>query len=175
MAEEVREKLSLEKMIFVPSAVPPHKEPGEVSEARHRYQMVCLGIRRNPRFEVSSVEIDRGGTSYSIETVQELTRQCGPGTVLHFVVGSDAAGELFTWKQGESLVGLCRFVIVPRPGYPVEQVEERFRQRAEIVPVRALDISSRDIRQRVREGRSISCLVPGEVEDYILAEGLYRT
>lgn len=174
VAEEVREKLSLEKITFVPSGSPPHKGSGEVSDATHRYRMICLGAKLNPHFEVSRVELDRGGKSYSVETIQELSRVYGPGAILNFVVGSDAAGELFTWKRWEELLGLCHFVIVPRPGFPVQAVEERFRKGAEIVEVRALAISSREIRERVRKGRSITYLVPTEVEDYILANGLYQ-
>ncbi len=109
VAEEVREKLSLETMVFVPSGLPPHKEAGEVTDAVHRYQMACLGTSLNPCFEVSRVELDRGGKSYSVETIQELGRLRGPEARLHFVVGSDTASELLTWKRWEDVLELCRF------------------------------------------------------------------
>jgi len=179
-AEAARHAFNLERVIFVPSGLPPHKAGEHVSDSEHRYLMTVLATIDNPRFAVSRLEIDRPGYSYTVDTVRQLLRLSGPDTDLFFITGADAVLEILTWKEPDNLLRLCRFVAATRPGYPPEQLirlglQLKRQHEAAIEPleVPALAISSSDIRQRVREGRPIRYLVPRSVEHYIIRHGLY--
>ena len=179
-AEEVRGQFALERVVFVPSGQPPHKAPEGVTPAEHRYVMTVLATTSNPHFDVSRVDIDRPGPSYTVDTLTAARELYGPDTELYFITGADALLEILTWKSPERLLSLCRFVAATRPGYPLERVElvagelfRRYRSRVLVVPVPAVAISSSDIRDRVRAGRSIRYLVPEPVAEYIYKHRLY--
>lgn len=196
-AEEVLDRLKLEKVIFIPSFLPPHKVDEDIPSAVQRQEMVRLAIKGNTHFTVSDMEIRRGGRSYTIDTIEAL-RQSHPGTELYFLTGLDSFLDIRTWKEWDRLMTLCSFVVLSRDGY-------RFRDVAQLgfpdIPERELsaldarekdqvvitagnsrvyfervpfyDISSTDIRARVREGRSIKYHLPDAVEHYIIENKLY--
>lgn len=176
-AEEVRQIFSLEKVIFVPAKIPPHKVGKSLSAPEDRFTMVLLATLDNLYFEVSRVEIDREGISYSIHTVRELRKSLGDEVDLFFITGIDVILDLQTWKEPEELLKICRFIAVTRTGYNLELVKERlpqrFLDRIDIVKIPSPPISSTDIRKRVRRGESIRYMVPPLVEDYIRKRGLY--
>ena len=176
MAEEARTRFDLEKVIFIPAGDPPHKDY-EVSDAEDRYAMALLGTASNPAFEVSRIELDRQGPSYSAHTLRELRDIYGPDAGIHFMVGADEALDLPNWHDAESLSGLARFLVVPRPGFDLGELKtrlpSRFYEALDFLPMSPIDISATDIRARMASGRSISYLVPKDVEAYIRKRGLY--
>ncbi len=180
-AEAALEQFGLDKVIFVPTGFPPHKQGQVVTPAEHRYQMVVLATESNPRFEVSRTEIDRKGLSFTVDTVTEVKESLPPGSHLYFITGADAILDIENWREPDRLLEKCTFIAAPRPGYPdplarqgLERIEARYGCRILTVDAPRLDISSRDIRHRVRDFRTIRYLVPQAVEAYIEAYGLYR-
>lgn len=180
-AEDAAHELSLDRVLFVPNAVPPHKRDREVSSAMHRIAMVELGIADNRHFSLSLVEIERGGPSYTLDTMRELRTRFGSEVRLFFVVGCDALPQLHTWHEPEALLEEFEVVIADRPsgGKPIDwaPVEARFpgiRDRVPIIHVAQLEISGVDIRERVRTARPIRYQVPPPVDRYIREQSLYR-
>ncbi len=179
-AEGARVEFGLDRVLFVPSGRPPHKPPEEVTPAEHRYLMAVLATLSNPYFEVSRVDIDRPGPSYTVDTVAHVRQMLDAGTEIFFITGADAILEILTWKDPERLLSTCRFIAATRPGYELERLEaatgnlfRRFAHRILVVQVPAMAISSSDIRNRVRAGRPIRYLVPEPVADYIHKQRLY--
>ncbi len=175
VAAEVREKFDLEKVIFIPSAFPPHKNDPDIAPPSDRYQMTVLATQSNPFFSVSDLELQRSGKSYSVETVKELLNIYGKDTELYFITGADAILEIFTWKDREELLKLCQFIVATRPGFDTEDIEGTILKQIQLIEIPNLDISSTDIRQRIKERRNIKYLLPEKVEEYIYEHGLYRT
>jgi len=179
-AEEAMTGLGLDEVVFVPSAQPPHKPPGDVSCAQHRYVMAILATTGNRRFTVSPVELGRPGPSYTIDTIDELSGAYGPHVELRLITGLDALLEIRTWREYRRLLAGCRIIAVTRPGKDVSALTELTLQlgdlggQLELFPVTALAISASDIRRRVRQGQSIRYLVPDAVLAYIEKHGLYR-
>lgn len=181
IAEEAREAFRLEKILFIPSGNPPHKAGRDVTPARHRYEMVRRAVRDNPYFEVSGIEINREGSSYTMDTLRELRGVYGENTDFYFIIGADIIPELTTWKYFEQVFGMCEFIAALRPGYnkdalikEVEYLENNYRARIHIFGSLLIGVSSTMVRERVRKGRTIKYLVPGSVEEYIREKGLYR-
>lgn len=180
IAEQVREAFALDLVLFIPAANPPHKQGRKVVPAYHRLMMTQLAVCSNPGFHVSKQELERKGPSYSLLTVRELQERYGANAELYFITGSDTINELHTWYHIDELLASCHFVGTTRPGAPVDKEDLRkcFGQLAEekihFLAVPELEISSTDIRERVRDGKSIKYLVPAAVEAYIIKEGLYR-
>jgi nicotinate-nucleotide adenylyltransferase len=181
VAEDLREKLGLSEVLFIPAGRPwlKLKEEKPVSAAEHRLAMVKLAIAANPYFKVSTLEIDRSGLSYSIDTVLELKAKLGAKAEIYFIVGPDALAELPQWKEPARLLELCQVVGMSRPGYArtdlrkLEKSVPGASKRIMPVDVPQIDISSTDIRRRVAQGLSIRYLVPEAVEKYITEHKLY--
>lgn len=196
-AEEVRDRLKLEKIIFVPSFLPPHKIDDDIPSAVQRQEMVRLAIKGNAHFTVSDTEIRRGGRSYTIDTIRAL-QQLHPGAELYFLTGLDSFLEIKTWKDWDKLMTLCSFVVLSRDGYRFRDIAQLgfldvsardlsaldAREKEQVVIMAGsnrvyleripfYDISSTDIRSRVREGRSIKYHLPDAVEHYIIENKLY--
>ncbi len=178
-AEAVRQQLGIERVIFVPSGKPPHKESDPML-TEHRYLMTVLATVTNPHFEVSRIEVDRTGLTYTVDTITELKRRCREDCNIYFITGADAISEILKWKEPERLLSMCEFVAVTRPGYnsselkkTVNSLNENYRGRITLLEIPALSISSTDIRHRVLSGQTIKYLVPSPVEEYILKFGLY--
>ncbi|MGA1863449.1 MAG: nicotinate-nucleotide adenylyltransferase [bacterium] len=200
VAEHIRECFRLTGIYFVPSAIPPHKE-SPVLEGKHRLKMVALATDSNPFFYTSSMEVDRGGRSYTIDTVCQMRRELGEGHVFYFILGADAFRDISTWKDYTRLLQACRFIVISRPGAKIDKIAEDLSvtlkkhgltlaikmigrneafqdidlHAADIffVPVPKIDISSSLIRKMIRTGKSIRYQVPDEVGQYIGKHGLY--
>ena len=180
MAEAVRMDYALDKVLFIPTGTSPHKTQFPVTSAIHRYIMTMMATYSNPYFFLSPIERDRPGPSYTIDTVRSLVAQYEPGTEFYFLTGTDAVLELHTWNNIDELLDLCHFVAASRPGKirTIEQEIQRLGpkavERIHRLTTPELEISSTDIRERVRMGKSIRYFVPENVEHYIHKEGLYR-
>ena len=181
VAEDIRQKLGLGEVLFVPAGHPwlKLKEEKPISAAEHRLAMVRLAVASDPHFKVSTLEIDRPGLSYSIDTVLELKAKLGAGAEIYFIVGPDALAELPRWKDPGRLVEICQVVGIWRPGHAqtdlhiLESSIPGVSKRIMLVDVPQIDISSTDVRRRVAQGLSIRYLVPEAVEKYIAEHRLY--
>jgi nicotinate-nucleotide adenylyltransferase len=180
VAEEAREALGLERILFVPAGQPPHKPGRPISAPEHRVAMVELAIGDNPAFGLSRVEVDRSGPSYTVDTVAALLA-ADPSTppALTVIVSAELFGDFTTWHEPARLLDLARLAVVPRPGYPAlgrSFVAEHFpglEDRVTFLDGPYLDISATDIRARAAAGRSIRYLVPQAVAAYIGDHALY--
>ena len=179
VAEDVRQKLGLQEVLFIPAGRPRLKDNKSISEAEHRLEMVILATASNPYLNVSTIEIERPGPSYSVDTVVELKAGLGAGAKIFFIAGYDTLADLHLWKDPRRLVEMCQVVAVARPGHnkldlrPLESGVRGTSERIMKVEVPQIDISATGIRQRVARGLSIRYLVPEAVEDYITANNLY--
>ncbi|MFS8572912.1 MAG: nicotinate-nucleotide adenylyltransferase [Clostridia bacterium] len=179
-AESAREAAGLDRVVFVPAGEPPHKAKEELAPARDRYVMTLLATVGHPSFSVSRIELDRQGKSYTVDTLEALHKELGDAVELYFILGSDAMAGLSGWHRPQRLFELCRFLVIRRPGWDPARLRESLgglydahRDRIQVVDVPGVDVSSSEIRARVREGRSIRYLVPEMVERYIREHGLY--
>ena len=176
LGEQVREQLGLDRVLFVPSARPPHKLGDRIADAEHRLAMVELAVTSNPHFAVSRRELDRVGPSYTITTIKELRSQ-GHGQV-YFVLGADAVLDLRSWREPDELLRACQVVAAARPGFDLSRISRALgaerASRVRVLDIPQIEISSTDLRQRVAAGRSLRYLVPDAVGDYIAEKGLYR-
>ncbi len=180
-AEAVRHKFGIERVLFVPTGRPVHKDTRTVTASKHRYLMTFLATVTNERFDVSRIEIDRPGETYTIDTLTELKNMCGEDVKLYFITGADAVHQIFTWKDPERLLTMCDFIAVTRPGYKkntlfeeIGAINEKYESKIHYMEVPALAISSSDIRHRVKYGMPIKYLLPDAVEDYIRKFHLYQ-
>jgi len=168
-AETVRQKLGLDAVVFIPAAQSPFKQNREAADALHRYQMVNLAIADNPHFFASDIELERGGVTYTVDTVKEIAAEY-LGADIFFIIGADQLANLHKWKSIDELMGLCTFVCTNRPGAELNSVIEHLKY-VEIPP---WDVSSTEIRCKVRCGDSIKYLVPSLVGGYIKKHGIFR-
>jgi nicotinate-nucleotide adenylyltransferase len=196
-AEEVRDRLKLDRVLFIPSFLPPHKQEEDMPSAVQRLEMVRLAISGNKNFKISDIEVKRGGKSYTIDTVEALLTLY-PGTELYFITGLDSFLDIQTWKGWERLLTLCSFVALSRPGYSFTDLAKIVflkesalglaaldRQETAQIAVKSdqkrvylerislYDISSTDIRTRIRQARTIKYHLPEAVEHYIIENKLY--
>ncbi len=175
-AEEAYWQFNLDEVLFVPTGQPWMKSEGEVSPAESRYLMTVIAVSSNPHFQVSRVEIDRGGPTYTVETLRTLHELHGKDTEFFFITGADAVMEIFSWKDPEEALELAHFIAATRPGFDIARFQAETPGRppdVAVMTVPALAISSTDIRARVREGRPIRYLVPEGVKTYIEKAELY--
>lgn len=201
ITEETRKRLSLDRIIFTPSHVPPHKVDHVVIEVRHRYEMVRLAIQSHPAFEVSDLELKRPGPSYSVDTVQSLRSLLGVKTELFFIIGLDAFLSIGSWKSAGTLLTLCDFVVISRTGSRFsdlirlpwcQQLDRKMLIRLDqgdldqgsgtlssgttihLLRLPPCEISSTEIVERLKAGKDVKNLLPASVDSYIMAHRLYR-
>lgn len=195
-ALEVQRNFMLDKVLLIPSYIPPHKGAPDMVSPSDRLQMVKLAVEPYPQFIPSPVEIDARGKSYSILTLATLKKQY-PDALMFFILGIDAFLEIDTWWDYEKVLEQCHFIVISRPGYdlgdakkilggklaermiqvcdPLEFGDEMwFGSRIFILPIPALDVSSKDIRRKIKKGESIDGLVAESVEEYIRINKLYQ-
>lgn len=174
-ASEVQSWFDLDQVVFVPTGQPWQKADRDVSTAEDRYLMTVIATAANPRFEVSRVDIDRNGPTYTIDTLRELKTSM-PDADLYFITGADALAQLLTWREHDEIFELAEFVGCTRPGH--EMTEETIKglptDRITIVEIPALAISSTDCRLRVARGEPVWYLVPDGVVQYIGKHRLYE-
>lgn len=201
IAHSARERLHLDRILFIPTGDPPHKQSRTLAEARHRYCMVELAIQDVPEFALTDLEIRRTGKSYSIDTVLAIQQEYGPDTSLFFIIGLDAFLDLPSWKEADRLLQICNFVVISRPptrfltlaSIPffhemprdtLESLDAATQDEADIsfahgrtltfLRLPSCEISASEIRARVQAGQPLANLLPPLVESYILRERLYR-
>lgn len=192
VAEEIRESFSLERIVFVPVLMPPHKRGCRITGADDRIHMLKAGIRGNRFFRMSEVEIRRGGVSYTIDTLKDFEKQFGE---VYFLIGVDAFSEISTWHTYRELFRHAHFIVMTRPtrnqsslldmlprdirdevkALDENTLEHASGKRIYLRGITQLDISSTKIKELLKDGRSVRYLVPGPVERYILQRRLYRT
>ena len=177
IAEEAREALGLERVLLVPASSPPHKPGRPVTDAAHRLAMVELAIAGNPAFAVSRIEVERGGASYSLDTLEALRFEGADQP--WFILSTEALAGFPDWREPDRILALCRLAVVPRGGYdPLDRawVAERFpgrEDRVTFLPGPLLPISGSVVRRRAAVGRSVRYLVPDAVARYIADHQLY--
>ncbi len=183
MAEQARELLRLDTVLFIPARIPPHKISLSLAPAEQRLDMLRLAIAGNPAFEASDIELRREGPSFTIDTIEELRRRYGESAEICFLIGLDSVSELGTWREIRRLAVRCRIVPLDRPGAREPEAaalaqavgeEEARAILSRRIRMPLMGISSSDIRARIAAGRSIRYLVPQAVEEYIQRRGLYR-
>ena len=180
-AEEVRCDLALDTVLFVPAGQPPHKSPTAVTAASHRVHMVELAIASNPSFQLSRVDLERPGRSYTVEMLRLLREQFGAAAEIYFIIGMDSLSELTSWRDPLGIISLCRLAVVNRSPYPqvelstLEAELPGISDRVEMVRIPGIDIASSDLQARVARGHTVRYQVPEAVERYIFDNGLYRT
>jgi nicotinate-nucleotide adenylyltransferase len=182
LAEQCREQGRLDQVLFVPAARPPHKQETPLTPFHQRVEMLELAIAGQPTFRIDELEKDRPGPSYTVHTLEALRRE-HPGSELFLLLGSDTLHDLKHWYQPERIAELAGFFVVLRPDWPsfsVQELADSLRVpdhaalRFHLVQTPLIDISSRDIRRRLAEGRSVRYLLPRGVEAYIFDKHLYR-
>jgi len=187
VAEEARIKVGFNEVLFVPAGQPLLKPDRSITPADHRVEMVRCAIADNPHFKLCTLEVERPGPSYTVDTLTMLREQLGSEASLFFILGRDTLAELPSWKEPKKLVQLCRLVVAPRPVLSeVEGSSSKDLQHLETEIPGLLDkviqldmpvigISASGIRQRIAQGLSIRYLVPAEVEKYIAEQKVYPT
>jgi nicotinate-nucleotide adenylyltransferase len=180
-AEMVRDRFSIDRVVFIPSGNPPHKDSDAVTQCEDRYLMVAMAISSNPFFDVSRMEMDRPGASYTVDTLREMADMCEKKAKLHFIAGADALGEIRTWREPDEILKLCTLVAVTRAGYDqarlaqeVKALREDFGAKVSLLQIPEIAISSTEIRERVQRRLPVRYMVPDLVESYISKQGLYR-
>jgi nicotinate-nucleotide adenylyltransferase len=173
-ASEVQSWFGLDEVVFVPTGQPYQKADRKVSPAEHRYLMTVIATASNPRFTVSRVDIDRGGPTYTIDTLSDL-KQVHPDADLYFITGADALTDILGWRSADALFELANFVGCTRPGYSMDasSLQGLPSERVTIVEIPALAISSTDCRARTARGEPVWYLVPDGVVQYISKHALY--
>lgn len=178
-AQEVLWALNLERVLFAPAGLPPHKRQLVISPIEQRIAMVELAIGGNPAFGLSRVDADRPGPAYTVDTALLLQQQLGPAAELSFIIGLDSLNEILTWREPQRLISLVDLAVVTRPGYAVpdmgdlERILPGVSQRVRLVDMPEIGISASDLRRRVAAGQPIKYQVPELVERYIYQNGLY--
>ncbi len=179
VAEETGARLDLAEVLFVPAGQPWLKEDSSILAAEHRVQMIRLAIAEQPYFKLSTMEIERAGFSYTVDTITELQAQLGTGDEFFFILGWDNLAQLPLWKEPSRLIKVCRLVAVPRPGYSLPDLNSLeaaipgLSQRLILLEKPEVDIDATEIRNRVAQGLSIGHLVPEPVAEYIAQHKLY--
>ena len=180
IAQDALEQLDLDRLIFVPAAIPPHKLNHTLVEGRQRVEMLQLATEENLRFEVSDLELARGGVSYTVDTIHHLQEE-HPEADLFFIVGLDSLIEMHLWHRVEELLEICTVVPLGRGGEDPTVVAKKIqlpskwkvRLLERLIRIHEMEISASEIRMRIEEGLSIQPLVPPEVERYIAEHHLY--
>ena len=172
VAERVREEFRLGKVLFIPSAISPHKQHLELIDPVWRMKMLQLALDGETFFEAVDLEISRGGVSYTVDTLQQL-KDSHPHDSLFLIIGMDNLAEFNTWKSPEKILELARVILMTRPGVEPSSANG-FQQKFTLCRVPEIGVSSSEIRERVKQGKSIRYLVPKAVEAYIYDQELYR-
>lgn len=167
IARSVCETLGLSSVIFIPSARPPHKNSDIMFSAEERFRMLCLAVKKIPCFTVSDIEMTRKGLSYTIDTILEIKKTLQADTDLAFIVGRDNLSDIETWKDPQAILEQCKIVVADRPFTTKNDNPEWLMKKVEFVKVPLIDISSSDIRCRIREKKNIRYFVPDSVADII--------
>ena len=178
-AEQAREAFKLDAVVFVPAGNPVFKKDRKVSSGEDRLEMCRLATQRNPDFDVSAIEVERGGDTYTVDTLRELREHYPDNVELWFITGADAVMHIMQWRESAAIADLAHLIAVTRPGY---ELSDELRDlvaaghfKVDYLEVTALAVSSSDLRRRVGEGKSVRYLTTQAVYEYIVKHGLYRS
>jgi nicotinate-nucleotide adenylyltransferase len=180
VAEEARKVLGLDEVVLVPAGRPMSRVNQKVTAAEHRVKMLNLAVKGHPGLNVSTMEIERTGPTFTIDTIKDVQRRSGKKTAIYFIMGWDSLEQMPSWKEPERLVELCSIVAAPRPGYvkpDINWLEEKIpgiKKKVLFLDEPVVDISARVIRERAGRGEDISGMVPGEVAEYIRENRIYE-
>lgn len=172
VAEAARDQVGLDRVLWVPAATAPHKQGRPITEAHHRLAMTRLAVAGNAAFEVSPVEIERGGVSYTVDTVRAVQAE-HPETELYLILGGDSLAQFASWREPEEILRRASLIVYPRPGADLAGVDPSVMARATVLDRPLLDPSSTTLRRLLRAERSVRYLVPDAVLAYIAEHGLY--
>ena len=173
IAETIQESERFDKVVFVPAPNPPHKEE-DISPIESRLEMLRLALMDNDHFDVSDIEIERGGISYTVETIEETKERFGiEAENLYFLIGSDALLDFHRWKQYELILDECRVIVAQRPGFRPSRIDPNILSRIRFANIPQIEVSSSQIRRRISSDLTIRYLVPNPVMKYIQEQGLY--
>ncbi len=170
--ERAVEAFALDKLLFIPANIPPHKVGGNISSAEHRFAMTQIATDGNDKFEVSRIELERTGPSFTIDTLYEIQQQWVPEKIFLFI-GLDQLAVFNTWHRNEEIFKAAEVVVLTRPSQKLKGIDPFLVRGVKILSIPQLEISSTDIRNRVRAGKSIRYLVPDGVGEYIAKHRLY--
>ena len=181
IAEIALKKFKLDKVVFIPSGVPPHKPKTGIAPKEDRFKMIKIAIKDYPKFRVSRVELDRPGYSYAVDTFNDLRRDFGRTAKLYYIMGLDSINDILSWKKPLELFKLCEFIVATRPGAKIRS----FKRLMKFPPLKLnvgkihlietkFDISASEIREDIKKGKPILRRVPKEVVKHIKAKGLYK-
>ena len=177
VAEEARARFTLDHVLFVPNGAPPHKKEYGLTAARHRYEMTRLAIADNPAFSCTTLELDRVGPSFTVDTLTTLRDQY-PAAELFYITGIDAIADILTWRRHAEIIRMATFIAASRPGFDLKTLQDRlpaaYMERILLLGTTAQGISSTEIRERTRAKLPTRYLTPPEVLDYIDAHHLYE-
>ena len=181
LAETAYEEIGLDRILFMPSKNPPHKDSTEVISEEHRLKMVELAVQGNPHFQLSTIELDREGTTYTVDTLAQLTKE-NPNTDYYFIMGADSLIKLETWKNCQGVLDLCTVVVAGRDDLKTEDIQlkiqyykDKYGARIITLNMQSYELSSGFLRDRISKGKSIQYYVPEKVKDYILSNFLYMS
>ena len=177
MAENVKDQMHLDEVMFIPSRIPPLKNAKDISDPEHRLNMLKLATEGNSSFKIDDIELKMPGDepNYTVKTLLKLREEYSAEQVkFYLIIGMDQLINLHKWKDPGKLFLLTEVIVINRPGYLIQQVENEYIRRGIFVPVPNIDISATDIRFRIKEKRTIKYLVPAEVEEYIYKNNLYK-
>lgn len=178
-AEQAREAFGLDAVVFIPAGTPVFKRDRAVTPAADRLEMCRLATRSNPAFDVSAIEIERGGDTYTVDTLRQLRAHYPDNVELRFITGADAVASIVAWRESAAIADLARLIAVTRPGYALSDerralIEGRGNFAVDYLEITSLAVSSSDLRRRVAAGASIRYLTMQRVFDYIREKRLYR-
>ena len=174
-ARAAADAFHLDKVLFVPAGRPPHKPRPADASFEHRYRMVEIACRADPRFVPSRIEEphDEAGRHYSIDTIEQVLSELGPGDRLYFVIGADAFAEIALWRRWQDVASKVEFIVAGRPGVDNDSLKVPAGARVRWLPDLQIPVSSTKIREAIRKRAAISGMLPREVAAYIQSHGLY--
>jgi len=181
IAEIALKEFKLDKVVFIPSGIPPHKPKAGIAPKEDRFRMIEIAIKPFKKFVASRIELDRPGYSYAVDTFNDLKRDFGKRAHLYYIMGLDSINDILSWKKPLELFKMCKFIVATRPGAKIRSLKRLMKfpplkinaDKIDIVETK-FDISSSEIREDVKAGRSIVRRVPKEVVEYINRKGLYN-
>jgi len=181
IAREAAKRFDLRQVVFVPTGMPPHKNPKTLAPREDRYQMLKIATRHRRGFEISRVELDRDGYSYAYDTFQQLQKEFGGDTDLFYIMGLDSINEILSWKKPMELFKMCEFIVATRPGSRLRTFRRLFKfpplqhyfDKIHLMELE-MKISATELRRRIREGRTVGRRIPKAVLEYIKEHDLYR-
>jgi nicotinate-nucleotide adenylyltransferase len=180
LAAAAKEEFALDKIIFLPSGKPPHKDK-EIADKEDRYNMVKLAVKGGPDYTISRLELDREGYSYAVDTFNVLKKAFGKSVKLFYIMGLDSINEILSWKKPLELFKLCEFIVGTRPGTRVRTFKRLVKfppLQKEVDKIHLIelkeDISASDIRQKIKKGKSVEKIVPKTVLAYLKKKGIYK-